>query len=824
MRVTVLAVRSPALLALVASCTEAAPPPEPPPPHHVYEPAPVVWQLGPLVGRFGRGQTPQPASRELGVAGELAPLRDPVPWPVPGREGRAIVYGRDGDRPALELIDVETGVLTWRRHDACVEPIVQVTDAVVACGGARGVRVVGLDGKPRWATELPLRAVTGPWIVAGAPDAQAVSVFSLAGGEQRVELPAEIAASAVVGSCGADEVYAYVADQLLRIAKLRDKAAVTWRAPFVAPPPVVPPPLRPRLPRAPAPPPPPPRPSTLELEALACGDTLIAATRPVATPQVVPVERPRALRAIARATGKHTGVVEHVRAWWPDGDDLVIATTSAVQRWPRALDAPGGMLAVPLLGELLDQRGTRRLVRATPSTVVELDGDRVIRYLPIAASRAVLGRSAVLWASAGGLRSRRLPEAPPARATRIPPRRAGVTLPAELRDLPEVAELANAPIAGPELAARSVGAIALDPREPEILYAAAVGDASSTVARADLAAGRWTWQRDAGCATGAVVGLALARGIVACATATSVRATTRDGAAAWERTLDRIDAVAAAGSVVLAWGGDRLTVLDAATGLIRGRLASPDGARVRAAAVTTPIAERPGDDQTWLVAFERDRLVARIPEISMIAVWSLAVDGTIAELAPSGAGVLVSLDDGDAYRVELATAAVTPLPGLGLVWRATGELVTGEAVGGPIPGVPGPPPPRPVVRPAFGRPPAPSDRNVEAPDLWIPIPEPKPLGDSWQLTLYERAGGLRARNDYGLAPPVMAATTRGPAGSPLVVVSGATQRDVLVLDPQTGDPLRRITLPGAGLVFGTTVRGAPVAGTVLAAPLRIVLF
>ena len=45
--------------------------------------------------------------------------------------------------------------------------------------------------------------------------------------------------------------------------------------------------------------------------------------------------------------------------------------------------------------------------------------------------------------------------------------------------------------------------------------------------------------------------------------------------------------------------------------------------------------------------------------------------------------------------------------------------------------------------------------------------------------------------------------------------------------PKTGDPLRRVTLPeGAppGLVFGTILDGKPVAGTVLAQPLRIVLF
>jgi hypothetical protein len=49
---------------------------------------------------------------------------------------------------------------------------------------------------------------------------------------------------------------------------------------------------------------------------------------------------------------------------------------------------------------------------------------------------------------------------------------------------------------------------------------------------------------------------------------------------------------------------------------------------------------------------------------------------------------------------------------------------------------------------------------------------------------------------------------------------------VLVLDPRNGDPLRRVALPdeAPGVVFATIVDGTPVAGTVLASPLRIVLF
>ena len=131
------------------------------------------------------------------------------------------------------------------------------------------------------------------------------------------------------------------------------------------------------------------------------------------------------------------------------------------------------------------------------------------------------------------------------------------------------------------------------------------------------------------------------------------------------------------------------------------------------------------------------------------------------------------------------------------------------------------PPPRQVFR---GREP-----ELEPPRLWTPIAPPPPLGASWQYTLYELTGALRARNDYALSPPIAPAPTaaRGPAGSPLVVASGPGLREVLVLDPRTGDPVKRVQLPDTaahGLVFGTVVDGTPVAGALLAAPLRVVLF
>jgi len=107
--------------------------------------------------------------------------------------------------------------------------------------------------------------------------------------------------------------------------------------------------------------------------------------------------------------------------------------------------------------------------------------------------------------------------------------------------------------------------------------------------------------------------------------------------------------------------------------------------------------------------------------------------------------------------------------------------------------------------------------------LSVPIPTPPPIGASWQLDLFEATGGFRARNDYALAAPIALARLRGAATSPLVVSFG--QHEALVIDPVHGDPVRRIQLPpDDGIPFSTIVEGHPVAGIVLATPLRVVLF
>ncbi|MGN6109253.1 MAG: hypothetical protein ACTHU0_29370 [Kofleriaceae bacterium] len=801
-----------ALLLALVGCEPPAPAPEPPPLAWVYAPAPPAWQLGELRGRLGRSQPPQ-LPLAAGITGALAapttPLRLATPWQVPGRgPARAIVYGLEGDRQAIELVDIDRGLVLWRDSRSCGGPVVGVTEDVVVCADASGAWGIGLDGKPRWHTAQPFLAITGDRVVV-AGDAGVV-VLGADDGEPLAEiaLPSGVALDAVIASCGdaGRELFASGQDgRLVRIAEARGGPAISWAAPIGA---------------------------IGELDPCD-GDSVLVRT-PLAA------DRTSSLIALARSTGAVTGQVDGVRGYWAARDGsgaLEISTSAGVVRWPRDLGAPSGGAILPPLGELLAERGDLRLVRASDHTAVVLDRGGVRAHLLFAAMGGAISDTAVLGASWIGSPGETVTRSalPPRhrRALRLP-RRFAISVPAELRDLPAAAPLdPAAAIDKPDTARHAIGPIALDAAAPAVIYAVTQEQATSDrtsagIAAVDLAARTWRWQRGDGCGAGAPVAIAIAREVVVCGARTespraaTVRATSRDGAARWEWQGDNVDRVQAAGDVVAVHDARWLHVIDAATGHLRGRLASDDGAPMRAAVIDV-------DGATYLVTYERGRLVVRLPGAGMLAAWSIIVDGVVRALGPSQEGVLVELEDGDAYRVDLRTAEIAALPGVGVSWRAAGDVVTGETTGGPVPGPPAPPPvpPRGWSRRALPRAPARRTRASEParPRLWTPVAPPPSLGDSWQYTLYELGGGLRARNDYALVRPIEPAA-RGPAGSPLVVASGPGLRDVLVLDPRTGDPVKRVQLPAEipAVVFGTVVDGTPVAGALLGSPLRAIVF
>lgn len=773
------------------------------PPTWSSPPGPGSFPLGAVRGRLGRSQAPQLVV-DLGLVapgpGALAPLHLPVGFAVAGDgPARVVLLGTEGDHRAIDLVEVDTGRVVWRDRTTCAAPVVGTTAEVIVCADAGGTRAIGLDGRPRWQTSAAFAAFTQDRVVVSERGA-AVVLDAASGAERaRIAPPGGVSPDSVVASCGdaGRELFAVGEDgRLVRIADARGGPVIRWAVPPGA--------IR-----------------TIDALDACDGPTVVVTEAGGAGPAVV---------AIERATGKVTGRLDGIRGAWParDGSGRIEATSAlGVASYPRDLAGPPVVLGGPPLGELVASRGDRRLVRATPSTAVLLDRRGVQAYLPLAALGAVLGDEALItttWTGSPGEIAHRwaLPSGW-RRALRLPALHRGVAVDAELRDLPPVRPLdAVAAVELPGAGMSGVVAHAIDPADGAALYAIALdGAEQGAVARADLAARRWRWRRADGCGAGTPVAIAIARDAVVCGARgqrATVRATGRDGAPRWEWTADNVDDVTAAGGVVVVHDADRATVLDARDGRVCGHLASDDGGPVRVAAVAV-------GSTTLVIGAERGRVVARLG-VGFWPVWSIAVAGVVRAIAPSGDGVLVALEDGDAYRIDARTAAVIALPGLGVAWRAAGDVVTGATRGGPIPG-PAPPPPPPTLTQLLRRPLQILRAEIDTPPpMSTPIKPPPPLGDSWQLTLYALDGGLRARNDYALTAPVAPVRRTGP-GSPLVVVSGADQREISVLDPRSGDPLRRVALPddaAPGQVFATVVEGAPVAGALLASPLRVVLF
>lgn len=745
-----------------------------------------------MTGRIGRAQAPQPVVRE-GIEGAFASaLLAPTAWAVPGAT-TAVVYGSDRGKAAVELVDIDHGRVVWRDTATCAGPVVGVTAKSVVCSDVRGTHALGLDGKPRWHHEAAFIAMTDDRVVEAGADEAVISDAESGDELARVKMPPTVSPTAIVATCGdaGRELFAVGPDgKLARVIEGQGGPKVGWAVPVG---------------------------TVVGIDACTGGSVLVTASTDAGTTLV----------ALARETGAVTGRVDGVRGYWParDGSDhLEVATPTGVLVRARTLDDPGAPLPLPALGELLARRDDRRLVRATPSTAVLLDRSGVRAYLPLSELGAVLGEDHVLaasWLGSQGQTARRL-RIPPRyrRALRVLPKPSPVAVPAELRDLPAPGEL-PAGIAKPNAAMHSADAVAV--AGEDVYIAALEADPDDTrpggLARFDLHAKAWRWLRADGCGPGTPIAIAIAHDAVACAARgkqATVRVSSRDGTPRWDWHGDAIDDVYAAGDVIAIAEADRLHVLAAADGHALAELASDDGGPPRAAVLDV-------NGMTMLVSAERGRVTGRLVHVELVPAWSLEVAGVVAEIRPSDAGALVVLEDGDAYRIDARTGTPVALPGIGLVWRAPGDLVTGEAPGGPIPPSPMPsPPPPPKLKAPVGKPP-PVDPNFTPPPIATPWPPPPPMPASWQLTLYELFGGLRARNDYALPQPVALAPRVGDA--PFVVVAGAGVREALVIDPRRGDPLRRVHLPDeAASAFSTVVDGAPVAGIVLAKPLRVVLF
>ena len=226
--------------------------------------------------------------------------------------------------------------------------------------------------------------------------------------------------------------------------------------------------------------------------------------------------------------------------------------------------------------------------------------------------------------------------------------------------------------------ASSVGPVAIDPNASNIVYVVAGetpidDDTSQAIAALDLATKKWLWQRADACGPGTVKAIAITADLVACGTQGTrpgtalVRATSRTGESRWEWEGDGVDSLVASRSLVAVGAGDRAFVLDA-KGHTRLTLATRDGA-LPLAIIDTP---------EWgelVIAAQHGLLVARAAALDMTPVWTLAIDGVATVLQASGDGVLVQLEDGDAYRIVARDGSVIGMPGIGLEWHADADEI-----------------------------------------------------------------------------------------------------------------------------------------------------
>jgi hypothetical protein len=851
-----------AVLLALAACSEAAPtystPTHSGPHGSIYRPAYAAWPLGVPTGTIGRSQSPQPALAEAVVgsqvawreAGALSPLRMPTPWTVPGDgPARAVIYGLDFGRHAVELIDVDAGVVLWRDTRGCGAPVVGVTAEAIVCADATGVRAIAVaDGKQRWKSDAAFVAMTDDRVITAGAGESVILDANVGDDIAHVKLPAGVLGESIIASCGdaGRELFANGQDgRLVHIVEAAGGPKVAWSVPDTTP-----------------------------YAIDACDGDSVLVTRPS--------DSGTALVSISRATGAVTGNIEGVHGYWParDGSAQVeVSTDAGVALHSRTLSGPSEAVGLPALRELLAKRGELRLVRATTSTTVLLDRKGVRAYLPLRQAGAVLGDTSIIAGTWSGLpgetvRRVRIPEARYGKRLRLPLIGLGVGVTAELRDLPPVTQVdASGAVAKIDAGKVAVESVALDPTEPALYATALEKDDDSTsagVARFDLKAKAWSWYRADGCGAGEPVGLAVSKMLVACAARIewstwldnplakdgvgNVHATSRDGQPLWTWSGDNVDGVDAVGELVLVRDAASVHLLDAKNGHLLGDFDSDDGGAIPAAILDV-------DGMQMLVVAQHGRVLGLLPRADMVPAWTLAVNGVVKTIEPAGDGVLVALEDGDAYRVDARTGKADGVAGIGLEWHSAGDLLAGTAPGGPIP-----PAEMPTAAAAAadepdgaatddaakagrkkgaktaGKKGAKAAKKTEAKpaedfdeslgppprlarDVW---PDPGPLPASLQVTLYDVSGVYRARNDYysplsgSALTPVHARSAKAP-----LVLRATPFSEVLVVEPEHGDPVQRVQLPddtAPGTAFSTVVDGKPVVGVLLANPLRVVMF
>jgi len=746
---------------MLAGCAEAPPAAVPPPPV-VYEAGLAPWPPRPASATIGRGVAPARAVPvAITAATTMAPM---VPWrvyAVPGAEARAAVSGTVGDAIVVEVIGVDDGVIRWRDTAGCQAPVVHVTAGVVVCADATRLAALAVDtGAVVWRHDGVFAGADGGWIVARAGERVLVIAADDGAIVADAAPPPGVLVADVQRACphdGGVELWAWGAAGALQrfvVGEPAIEAIILGRAPAKV--------------------------------------DLCAAPALVELP--IPGSSERELSVVARAPLRIAAGPVVERGFWRAGAEVVTATALGIEVRDAAMTVVRRTSDVEV-GRELSARGTRRLVRGAAGLPVLLDGDRPIATLsaPSYVDSAVLGDTHVVggpWqAPARSLADRlqrfRLPDGTTGVAPLFPP--APARPPAHALDLPIEGPAPLDELTRADAGAYDVGLIFVDPDDPAIVYAAPLegrpdAQGGAGLAALDLRARAWTWYTPDGCPAGTPVAVAVAADVIACGSRTSiggsgaVRAVARDGGAVrWTWTGATVDAVVAAGGLVVVTVGRRAVVLDAATGAALAEVASDDGFVPRLVA-----ARWHGHDAVFTA--ERGAIVARLPRIGMLPVWSVAVVGAVVGLARVGAQLTAQLAGDELYLLELDTGAAVAASGWGRRWRTVGvDLVV-----------------------------------VEDADL-----------DDWRLDGYGVDGAPRFAVSLALAPPRQLGVRGTDADAAVPVAYGPASSAAVLLDPRTGVVARRVTLPEravTGAVFATVVDGERVAGAVLARPLAAVLF
>ncbi|MBP9088909.1 MAG: hypothetical protein KBG15_22500 [Kofleriaceae bacterium] len=759
----------------------------------------------PVRAKLGRGVAPL-AAAEVPVFARptiTTPLELPTVWQLPSARPLAAVAGQANGSAHIELIDIDAGEVLWRDSTTCAAPIVAVTSGLVICGDGNGLRALDLQGGLRWTHPGQWVATSGAYLIVARPER--IEVINAESGalERELKMPASVSAAMLRGVCqhanGLDIVVVDGATVTRFIAPPDPAGAITptWTASLAA--------------------------TAVDFSDAAggCRDEWIVqgATEPGDV-----------LFSLSRLTGAAIARIPDVTGLVRRRDDsLLVSTTRNVinvnrRLLPLATDVATAtrLSELPPFGRMVATFGDAALVQTSAHTAMFLDGALRVVWFELSGQSAAIGKQYVLAGNRLGRADQSLhryqvpvpsrDRAPSPRPTRRAP--PGYVA-AELRDLPAAVPLpVDRAITAAGEAMHSVGAALIDPAQSAHVYVVTMAQAPTAQSHAgvsllDLGSNQWRWHAHDACGPGAPLAIAKSENTFLCASqdtgpqGATVTATDASGVVRWQWHGATIDAVSAQGRVVMLHRGHLVTILDETTGEPRGDLPLQPSTPAQAVLVAA------SSGAPWLVAVHGTRLVVHTTAVGLVPLWAVHVSGVVETLQAFGSTVIVGLEDGDSYLVDIPTATVRAIPSVHDRLMVLGDLLSSERSTG---------------------------------------------NGVWQQALLRSDASMLTRNDYAMAvtlprsavappkrrwPPVAAPTSlpprvfhypaaanyvRGSGNSELLLMFSTTH--VAVVAPLTGTPRLLVTLPpdATGVGFATEVDGQPRSGVLLHDPLRAVLF